>query len=427
MVCVAPLSVARVRDCALDPRFGPRPETIDANGFIHLPLSFTFSGDSGGPACPDAPAPTCMVAAADTSAFSDRLIVCRVAAGAGRGAQVRLRNFLTPLNAGYAAPVVAVVVPQLLPTSGGNLTVHGANFGSSACAAPGAGSSVSLLMTADPVTPPAYLEPSSTFVVDSLQKTQMLCAVLLWTDTRVVCAAPAGLDAVVEVRVSVGGQSVAASNVLGIEAPRCVSIATLWGGLMDGGGWWATGRLPRSPLFPRQCFFVVLCLLCCFCGCCNILKRQRCLRSPWLHWDRGRRGCDHSGPRVPFTGLASCRHCRPQAVQRHGAAPKQHRHFLRHAPGRRISGGVGDHAPAEVSRCGRGVLRRPQRYCSVHRPRALSGRRLPGRAPRRGTPLLCSSIVPFLTGGLACPSPHNAACGFVWGGWTGIVTASPGP
>jgi hypothetical protein len=188
------------------------------NGVVALPLRLQ-----------DAPALT-----VTSASYSSARIVCVVSPGVGAGFQLLVREVWTDLlpngvRVGYQPPVVTSVSPEHLPVTGGDIVVVGTGFGSGPCADTTRLSAVQLQLTAPPGgdRPAVAFNASSGAWGPSLVRTLVACAVRAWTPTAVTCTAPPGLDALVDVRMDVGGQAVVATAGTGYSPPAVTGVIRL--------------------------------------------------------------------------------------------------------------------------------------------------------------------------------------------------------
>jgi hypothetical protein len=228
--------------CFSDTRFGAAPAALD--GVVSLPLRL-LDAPTSPEACGNAIAPVCTLRDTTAASYSATRIACTVSPGVGSGFQLLIRDVWTSLvangaRAGYRPPQVSTVTPSLLPVGGGNVTVTGMGFGPSPCPDANRTSEVQLLVTAapDPAgVQPVYSATSGTWGPSSaLVPGFAPCAVLSWSPTAIVCAAPPGLDASVAVRVTVGGQAMTAGGRMGYAPPAVTAVAALQPLGTSGGG-----------------------------------------------------------------------------------------------------------------------------------------------------------------------------------------------
>ncbi len=223
-------------------RFGAAPAPVD--GVVRLPLRL-LDAPAAPEACGNATTPVCTLVDSTAASYSASRIACIVSPGVGTAFQLLIRDVWTTLvidgvRAGFPAPQVTAVNPRQLPVEGGNVTVVGVGFGPGPCDGVNRTSDVRLLITAppDPAGPqPVYDAATGTWGPSSaLVASFVPCAVISWSRSAVVCAAPPGLDAVVAVRVSAGGQLAAAGQTVGYAPPAVMGVEVLQPLGTPGGG-----------------------------------------------------------------------------------------------------------------------------------------------------------------------------------------------
>ncbi len=213
-------------------RFGAVPVAVD--GVVSLPLQL-LDAPANPESCGNATTPVCTLQDSTSASYSATRIACVVSPGVGTGFQLLIRDVWTALTingvrAGFRPPQVSAVSPGQLPVVGGNLTIVGEGFGPGPCDGVNRTSNVRLQITAVPnrAGPQPVFDASTGAWGPSgaLVSAFVPCAVISWSPSAIVCAAPQGLDASVAVLVSVGGQSVAAQSV-GYSPPAVTSVVAL--------------------------------------------------------------------------------------------------------------------------------------------------------------------------------------------------------
>ena len=188
------------------------------------------TGAEVGSGCPTAPPVSCVLDDGSGASYSTVSIACTVPPGVGAPWNVSIRGYWISLGprVGYAAPTIVAVSPQLLPITGGRITVMGSNFGPSQCAFAGP-SRVDLALAQPPVAPLALTfnasmggwSPSAALVQSSVP-----CSVTQWTSDSIECEAPPGLDGSTTLRVTVGGQQLVGTGLVAYQAPAVLSFTT---------------------------------------------------------------------------------------------------------------------------------------------------------------------------------------------------------
>jgi hypothetical protein len=132
------------------------------------------------------------------------------------------------LPGAYAAPLVTQLAPSVLSVDGGVVVLNGTNFGPGPCTDAWRRSAVLLRVTGVPLDASGLAFTAATrswSPASALVATDAECGVRHWSPTGIVCLAPPGLDALVDVRVVVGGQSVAVPTQLSYAAPAVSQVA----------------------------------------------------------------------------------------------------------------------------------------------------------------------------------------------------------
>jgi hypothetical protein len=224
-------------------RFGLAPASDKS---VALPMRLSGVAASPPNECGMATTPVCVLSNTSTPAYSTTRIVCTVGPGVGTRFEILIRDVWTALTPpgssvipGYPPPSVTEVTPAVLGTSGGQLSVLGADFGSWPCDDGSWSSGVRLLVTLPPESPSTAVFDAATATwastTDELVRAYVPCNITLWSSTAIQCDAPPGLDAVLTIRVVVGGQVVESSPGLGYAAPL-LRLITAAGPLSTCGG-----------------------------------------------------------------------------------------------------------------------------------------------------------------------------------------------
>ena len=129
-----------------------------------------------------------------------------------------------PATVGYNRSVIQSVAPNRVSPDGGAITIIGYNFGAGSCNDSTRLSNVQLQVTV--VGPGVPVAPFSVALRRYVNTTTALrpCAILTWSPNVITCAAPVGVDASVDVVVTVGGASVTASGAFGYDPPSLTQL-----------------------------------------------------------------------------------------------------------------------------------------------------------------------------------------------------------
>jgi hypothetical protein len=140
--------------------------------------------------------------------------------------QISIGGVWLAMGGAYEPPVITRLTPGTLDILGGLVTINGTAFGPGPCDDPGRPSAVVLRMVVPPANAMPTFDPTArTWLPPSLLvPMDVVCGVVEWTPTGILCRAPPGLDPGVVVRVVVGGQSATAPDQLRYAAPTVQAV-----------------------------------------------------------------------------------------------------------------------------------------------------------------------------------------------------------